>query len=202
VPERLGYASTPTYHRRRNARTHGWATLAFIALFGTSLFFLFESVGTLVSGSGWVRWIVFPLLVFVCAVNGGMAAAQIIRGGHWGTRVEGGQLYLTQPGQPTRVIPVQDISHFVTLDVTRRSGREAEETTRSYELRLGDGGDRVRLHDQTFGWLPTFRRALLRENPRIQVVREVQDDDRVPAGTGLRGRPAKSPRKRKPPQVS
>lgn len=176
VDNPLGYAARPTYHRRRSARAQGGLMLASAALTVTALALLFEFVtgGWDDGGGGWQRWLVYPFLAVLFAVAALVAVTLIARGGCWETRIEGGLLYLTRPGEPTRVVPLDDVTHLVTRDVTRRDGAESE-TTRSHELRLRGGGGRVPLDPRAVGWLPAFRRALLRENPRIQFARETED---------------------------
>lgn len=59
------------------------------------------------------------------------------------------------------------MAQFVSLKVVQDDGMH-HETTHSYELRLRDG-THVPLGDYATGWVPAFRRALLRENPRIEL---------------------------------
>lgn len=169
VPKPLDCASRPTYCRRRSAGRQGAVMLGSAVVAAGGLLAAFE----IVSGDSWERWRVYPLVIIVFGMAGAVAFTRMIRGGHWESRIEGGQLYLSSPDRPTQVIPVQEITHLVTLDVTTDAGLETQ-TTRSHHLRLRDGRT-VSLPAETWGWLGSFRRALQREDPRIQLAHEHQD---------------------------
>jgi hypothetical protein len=163
VPAPLAYATSPTFRRRRSARLAAATMLVSATATAGGLVAIFESAGR----GGWDFWIVYVAAAFLFAVGCAIAIPRLIRGGHWETRIEAGTLHLTRPGGPTEAVPLDDVTHFVTLATTTLD----HETTITHHLRLRDGRT-VPLAGHALGWLPTFRRALLRVNPSIEPARE------------------------------